>query len=128
MLNPGNAYRLGLGAAGVSAFILLWLAAGVGIIGADGDRANMMYLGVLAVGIIGALIARFRPLGMARTLVAMAIAHGVVGLIALVAQLGEPYSGPLEILGLTGFFIVLFVASAWLFRQAAVGRSEQSTA
>ncbi len=128
MINPTNAYRLGLGAAGASAFILLWLAAGVGIIGSDGDRANMMYLGVLAVGIIGALIARFRPLGMARTLVAMAVAHGVVGLIALVAQLGEPYSGPLEILGLTGFFIVLFVGSAWLFRQAALGRSEQRTA
>jgi hypothetical protein len=105
----------------------LWLAAGVGIIGADGDRANMMYLGVLAVGIIGALIARFKPLGMARTLVAMAVAHGVVGLIALVAQLGEPFSGPLEILGLTGFFIVLFVGSAWLFRQAAIGRTEQTT-
>ncbi|HEU4868487.1 MAG TPA: hypothetical protein VFV09_12265 [Actinomycetota bacterium] len=128
MINPTNAYKLGLGAAGASAFILFWLAAGVGIIGADGDRANMMYLGVLAVGIIGALIARFRPLGMARTLVAMAAAHAVVGLIALVAQLGEPYSGPLEILGLTGFFIVLFTGSAWLFRQAALGRSEQTTA
>lgn len=128
MINPANAYKLGLGAAGASAFILFWLAAGVGIIGADGDRANMMYLGVLAVGIIGALIARFRPLGMARTLVAMAAAHAVVGLIALVAQLGEPYSGPLEILGLTGFFIVLFTGSAWLFRQAALGRSEQTTA
>lgn len=128
MINPTNSYKLGLGAAGASAFILFWLAAGVGIIGADGDRANMMYLGVLAVGIIGALIARFRPLGMARTLVAMAAAHAVVGLIALVAQLGEPYSGPLEILGLTGFFIVLFTGSAWLFRQAALGRSEQTTA
>lgn len=128
MINPGNAYRLAFGAAGASAFILLWLAAGVGIIGADGDRANMMYLGVLAVGIIGALIARFKPLGMARTLVAMAVAHGVVGLIALVAQLGQPYSGPLEILGLTGFFIVLFAGSAWLFQQAARGRSEQTTA
>lgn len=127
MINPANAYRLALGAAGASAFILLWLAAGVGIIGADGDRANMMYLGVLAVGIIGALIARFKPLGMARTLVAMAVAHGVVGLIALVAQLGQPYSGPLEILGLTGFFILLFAGSAWLFLQAARGRSEQST-
>jgi hypothetical protein len=128
MINPGNAYRMGLGAAGASAFFLLWVAAGIGIIGADGDRANMMYLGVLGVGIIGALIARFRPLGMARTLVAMAVAHAVVGLIALVAQLGEPHSGPLEILGLTGIFIVLFAGSAWLFRQAAPGQSEQSTA
>lgn len=128
MINPAKAYPLALGAAAASTLILLWLAAGVGIIGADGDRANMMYLGVLAVGVVGALIARLRPLGMARTLLAMAVAHAVVGVIALIAQLGEPYSGPLEILGLTGFFVVLFVGSAWLFRQAALGRSAQTTA
>lgn len=126
MINPSMAYRLALAAAAASAFILLWLAAGVGIIGADGDRANMMYLGVLAVGIVGALIARFRPLGMARTLIAMAAAHAVVGVIALIAKFGEPYSGPLEILGLTAFFIVLFVGSAWLFRQAANGGPGQT--
>jgi hypothetical protein len=128
MIHSRNAYKLGLAAAGGSAFILLWLAAGVGIIGADGDRANMMYLGVLAVGIIGALIARFKPLGMARTLVAMAVAHAVVGAVALIAKLGQPHSPPLEILGLTGFFIVLFGGSAWLFRQAALNQSSQSTA
>lgn len=43
-----------------------------------------------------------------------------VGVVALITQLGEPYSGALEILGLAGFFIVLFVGSAWLFRQAAL--------
>jgi len=101
--------------------ILLWLAAGVGIIGTDGDRATMMYLGVLAVGIIGALIARFKPLG-------MAVAHAVVGVIALVAQLGQPYKRTAGDPGLTGFFIALFVGSAWLFRQAALNQSEQSTA
>lgn len=125
MINPGMAYRLALGAAASSTFILLWLAAGVGIIGADGDRANMMYLVVLAIGILGALVARLRPLGMARTLIAMAVAHAAVGVIALIARFGEPYSGPLEILGLTAFFIVLFLGSAWLFRQAANGRTEQ---
>lgn len=33
-----------------AAFILVWLSLGVGIIGADGDPANLMYFGVLAVG------------------------------------------------------------------------------
>jgi hypothetical protein len=128
LINSTNAYRLGLGAAAASAFILFWIAAGIGIIGSDGDRANMMYLGVLAVGIIGALIARFRPLGMARTLIAMAVAHAAVGAVALIARLGQPASPPLEILGLTGFFIVLFIFSAWLFRQAALNQSNSSTA
>ena len=79
-----------------------------------------MYAGVLAVGIIGAVLARFRPQGMARALVAMAIAQALVAVIALI--LGKHHasvSSALEILALNGFFAALFVASAWLFRQAA---------
>ena len=119
-----NAYRLAVAIAVAATFMLVWFSLGVGIIGADGDRANILYGGVLLVGIIGAVVARFRPLGMARTLVAMAVAHSIVGVIALIAKLGQPYSGPLEIVGLTGFFVVMFAASAWLFQQAAQGRSE----
>lgn len=118
-----NAYRLAVAIAVASTFMLVWLSLGVGIIGSDGDRANILYGSVLLVGIIGALIARFRPLGMARTLVAMAVAHSMVGVIALIARLGRPASGPLEIVGLTGFFVVLFTASAWLFQQAERGRA-----
>ncbi|HEV2705490.1 MAG TPA: hypothetical protein VGV59_06170 [Pyrinomonadaceae bacterium] len=105
--------------------MLVWLSLGVGIIGKDGDPANMMYFGVLAVGIIGALIARFRPQGMARALVAMALAQTLVGLIAILGGLGRPYSGVLELLGLNGFFIALFIGSAWLFQRAASGRHKQ---
>lgn len=112
-------YRFAVGAALAATLLLIWLSLGVGIIGADGDRANLMYFGVLAVGIIGALIARFQPNGMARALFAMALAQGLVAMIALIARLGLPWSGPAEILLLNGFFIALFVGSAWLFRRAA---------
>jgi hypothetical protein len=78
-----------------------------------------MYFGVIAVGVIGTIIARFRPQGMAWALLAMALVQALVTAIALIARLGLPYSGPAEILGLNGFFITLFVASAWLFRRAA---------
>lgn len=116
-----TAYRSAIGVAIAAAFILAWLSLGVGIIGRDGDPANLMYFGVLAVGIIGALIARFRPRGMARALFATALAQALVTVIALIAGLGLPWSGPAEILGLNGFFIALFVGSAWLFRRAAHG-------
>jgi hypothetical protein len=78
-----------------------------------------MYFGVLAVGIIGALIARFQPPGMARALLAMALAQALVAVIALIAGLGTPASPPLEILLLNGFFVALWLTSAWLFRKAA---------
>ena len=123
-----NAYLLAICSALGAAFILVWLSLGVGIIGADGEPANLMYFGVIAVGIIGAIIARFQPLGMARTMFAMALAQALVTAIALIARLGLPWSGPLEILGLNGFFVVLFAGAGWLFQQAARGRSERGSA
>jgi hypothetical protein len=113
------AYRSAIGVALAAALLLVWLSLGVGIIGKDGDPANLMYFGVLAVGIIGAVIVRLQPHGMARALLATALAQAVVAAIALVARLGLPWSGPAEILLLNGFFIALFTASAWLFRRAA---------
>lgn len=123
-----TAYRAAIGVALMAAFLLVWLSLGVGIIGQDGDPANLMYLGVLVVGIIGAILARLQPYGMARTLVAMAIAQALVAAIALIAGLGLPWSGPAELLGLNGFFIALFAGSAWLFRRAARGQPERSGA
>lgn len=123
-LSEKNAYRLAIGIAVISTLMLMWLSLGVGIIGRDGDPANMMYFGVVAVGIIGAIAARLRPSGMARTLYAMALAQALVAAIAVVAGLGRPWSGPLELLILNGFFIVLFCGSAWLFRRRARERPE----
>ena len=122
MLNR-KAYRLAVGVALAAAFILVWLSLGVGIIGADGDPANMMYFGVLAVGIIGAIVARFRPHGMARALFATALAQALVAVIVLFFGLGLPWSGPVEILALNGFFVALFVGSALLFRNAGRERT-----
>jgi hypothetical protein len=122
-MNQDNTrYRFAVGLAVAAALILVWLSLGVGIIGRDGDPANLMYFGVLAVGIVGALIARFRPRGMARALFAMALAQTTVALIALIAGLGEPWSGPLELSLLNGFFVALFVGSAWLFSRVAPDR------
>lgn len=116
-------FRWAVGVALGAAFLLVWMSLGVGIIGADGDPANQMYFGVLAVGIVGACAARFRPAGMARALVATAVAQAVVGLIAIFGGLGRPWSGPLELVLLNGFFVVLFLGSAWLFGRAAPGEA-----
>jgi hypothetical protein len=75
----GNiAYRAAVGAAVATALLLVWMNLAVGIIGHEEDPANLMYVGVLAVGIVGALIARFQPEGMARALVAMALVQALV--------------------------------------------------
>ncbi len=115
-----SAYRVAAGVALAASLILLWLMGAVGIIGEDGDPADLMYLGVLAVGLVAAIIARFRPQVMARVLLAMALAQASVAVIALIAgKHRDPVTSVPELVGLNGFFVALFVGSAWLFRRAA---------
>jgi hypothetical protein len=123
----GNiAYRAAVGVAVVAALILVWMNLAVGIIGSEDNPANLMYGGVLAIGILGALIVRFQPHGMARALAATAFAQALVGVIALIAGLGSTgANGPEVIVFLTGFFAALWLVSASLFRKAA---QEQTSA
>ena len=114
------AYRAAVGVAVAAALILVWVNLAVGLIGTEDNPANLMYIGVLAIGIIGAIIARFQPHGMARALVATALAQTLVAVIALIARLGS--TGPIwpqDILMSTGFFAAQWLISAWLFRKAA---------
>lgn len=121
-------YLAAVGLALLTAGLLIWLSLGVGIIGADGDPANRLYFGVLAVGLIGAIVARFRPQGMARALLATALAQTLVAVIAVAARLGYPWSGPLELALLNGFFVALFGAAAGLFWRAAQTQPERGAA
>jgi hypothetical protein len=118
---PGDiAYRAAVGVALAAAVFLVFLVGAVGVIGTDGDRADLMYGGVLAVGIIGAVLARFRPEGMARALLAMALATALVAVISMIAGKHQaPITSVPELLGLNAMFVALFGTSAWLFRRAA---------
>ena len=114
------AYRAAVGVAVVAALIIIWMNLAVGIIGSEDNPANLMYGGVLAVAILGGLMVRFRPGGMARALAATALAQGLVGAIALIAGLGSTSANwPRAIVVLTGFFAALWLVSAWLFQKAA---------
>jgi hypothetical protein len=119
-MTGNSAYRAAVGVALAAAFILIWINLAVGIIGSEDNPANLMYGGVLAVAIIGAVIGRFQPLGMALALSATALAQTLVGIIALAAGFGSAApSFPEAIVFLTGFFAVLWLLSAYLFRKAA---------
>ncbi len=114
------AYRCAIGVALAAAFILTWVNGAVGIIGDESNDANMMYFGVLAVGAIGAIVARFQPGGMVRALCATAFAQVAVAAIALLAGLGSTAPvWPNDILFITGLFVALWLLSAWLFNNAA---------
>lgn len=119
-------YRAAIGLAVVTAVLLVWVNGAVGIIG-DGP-ANLMYAGVLVVGFIGALIARFHPRGMSRTLFAMALAQALVPVIALIVWKMEISWAPgvVIVCVLNTFFVALWAGSGVLFRHAAAMGSTEN--
>jgi len=86
-----------------------------------------MYGGVLAVGIIGAMIARFQPQGMARALFATALTQLLVPVIALIVW--RPFlddaPGIVGVFMLNAFFVILFAVSALFFRRAVRERNRR---
>jgi hypothetical protein len=125
---PAHWAALGLALALFASFSLVWLGLGLGIIGADGARINVIYGAVLLVGAAGAALARLRPGGMARTLVAMAVTQAVIAVTAVLAGWGMPWSPPAEVLGLNAGFVALFLGSAWLFRRGARAGGQPASA
>ena len=113
-------YKTALVLAIATVLILFWVIGAVGVLGADGDPADLMYIGVLAVGVTGAIIVRFQPMGMARAMIATALAQTLVTVIALIiGKQDAPYMSVFEIVSLNGFFVTLFLGSARMFQKSA---------
>ena len=117
-VRKGGQTGVAVGMALAGALLLLWINQAVVYIRSEDNPANRMYFGVLAVLVVGALAARFRPQGMARTLFATALAQAIVTGVALVAERGVD---AFEIVMLNGFFVALWVGSGVLFRRAKGG-------
>ena len=118
-----TAYRLAWALALVTTLFLVWALGALGLIG-DGGKPDRVYLSVLAIGVGGAAAARLRADRMALVLRAMAAAHVAIAAFVLLTGLHEAEgASALDVLGLNGMYAALFGAAAWLFRQAARGRS-----
>lgn len=121
MSRGGNiAYRIAFGLAIPLTLFLIWANLAVGLVGSGANLPNLLFGLVPFVGVIGAIIARLRPHGMARTMYAMATAIALVPLIGLAVNKPELDMGVVEALGITAAFALLFVASGLLFRHAAM--------
>jgi hypothetical protein len=119
-MTRNGAYRAAVGLAVLAAFMLIWINLAVGIIGSEDNPANLMYGGVLALGVGGAIVTRCRPRGMARVLVGMACAQALTAIVALSLGLGSNGANwPQVIIVLNGFFAILWLGSAALFWRAA---------
>lgn len=110
------AHRAAVGIAVVAGLGLVWVNLAVGMIGDEGNPANLMYLFPLFVALVGSAVARFEPREASVALFATAGAHAIVLAIALAFAMGPTVLAD-------AFFIGAWVASALLFRQAGLERS-----
>ena len=112
-------YRTAVVFAVLSTFLLVWVNLAVGLIGSGPNAPNLMYIGVVATGIIGTFRSAFRPAGMERAMYGVVLALGLHTVITLsigVYRYGSSAIG--EILLVNGFFAMLFILSGLCFRFA----------
>ena len=111
-------YRAGCGLLLAATFLIVWLNAAVGMIGDEHDPRNLLYAGVLMLGLGFAIGGRFRPAGMARAAIFMAVAQALVGIVGVVTGSNDPPGAAGQVV-LNGGFVAVFAGAAWLFRRAA---------
>ncbi|MEO7505125.1 MAG: hypothetical protein ABIT69_08085 [Sphingomicrobium sp.] len=113
-------YRAGAAVAVAAAFMLVWVNLAVGFLGDEGNPANLMFLGVIAVAIAGAALSRGSAQGMATAMLAAAAAQLLAGVVGLTGGYASPGpAGVYEVVMGTSLFGALWLLAAWLFRRAA---------
>lgn len=114
------AYRAGTCLAVAAAVLLVWVNGAVGFLGNESNPANLMFAGVIAIAVVGSVIAGFKAMGMAWAMFAAAAAQVSVGAIALAQGWSSPgNAGLYEVVMGTSVFGALWLISGGLFRKAA---------
>ena len=111
-MSDSTAYRAGAAVAIATGFLTIWVNLAVGMLGSERNQDNLLFGLVLLVAMVGALIARFKPQGMARAMYAAAAAQAAMAVYALVG-------GYSEVVVHVGCFVLPWLLSAFLFRKAA---------
>ena len=108
-------YKAGVGVALVAGFALGW--SNMVQVADSGHPENLVYHSVLAVGVVGALLARLEARGLARTLFVMA---ATLALIAVILPSGAPPDMARRMAIGHGVYVALFTASGLMFRHASL--------
>ena len=107
-----TAHKAAVAIAVGAGLLLIWVNLAVGMIGDEGNPANLLYLFVVFIALFGAAVSRFDPRQASLAMFAAGGAQAVVALIALLANLGPT-------LPADAFFAAAWIASGVLFRRAA---------
>lgn len=117
--SPNLAYLAAAGTALAAGFGLVVVNGAVGLVGSEDQAHNLFFLVVLTVAVVASVIARGRPISLAKAMLATAGTHIAVSSALLIRADGVSDGDPnMEIVGL-GVFALLWLVSAWLFRSSA---------
>lgn len=120
-------YKAASGLALGTTLFMIWANLAVGLIGSGPNIANLMYMAVVGVVIIGIIVSRFKPGGMERAMYATALAIVLVAVLELLTNMDvEAGSSTNEIVAVNGFFAILYAISGALFRYVALEPSQRS--
>jgi hypothetical protein len=107
--------RMAVAIAVLAALGLVWVNLAVGFMRVE--SANLLYVLVLFVALVGPAVGRFEPRHAAAAMFATAAAHAVVAVIGLVANLGPT-------LAADAFWIAGWIVSGVLFRRSSPGDAQ----
>jgi predicted membrane channel-forming protein YqfA (hemolysin III family) len=113
-LTQSGPYRAGVAVALVTSLLTVWTT----IVRDDGTGIG--YFMVIMAAVVGAFAAWFRPEGMARTMLGVAIMQALLGVATATAtSTASTPDGSFKALVFSGFFVALWLASATFFRVAS---------
>ena len=114
------AYRMGVALAVAVSLLQVWMNLAVGIVGSNENPANQGFFGVVVTAAACAFVARLRSDGMARAMLAVAAVQAFLAVtVATAPSTANDPMGAAGVLMLSGFFVVLWLASAALFRRSS---------
>jgi hypothetical protein len=121
--NENRAYRAGVAIALITSFLTVWTT----IVRDDGTGIGFFML-IMAVG-VGGFAAWFRPAGMARTMLGVAIMQVLLGVaIATAPSIANTPDGSFKALLFSSIFAALWLVSAAFFRAASKSNRKSAAA
>lgn len=122
-LSEGRAYRAGVAVALVASFLTVWTTL------VRDDGTGIGYFLLIMAAVVGAFAAWFRPEGMARTMIGVAIMQALLGIaVATQPSTASIPGGALKALLFSAVFAALWLISAAFFRLASKRDSRAAAA
>ena len=103
----------------LTAFLLIWINAAVGLLGGEDNPANLLYGAVLAILFLGTIGTGAKARGMSVVVFLAAVTQLLVPAVAFLIWQPSVTGDLIRVVAISSFFGVLWLGAALLFRRAS---------